>query len=29
MLDKHYNPADIEARLYDAWEAAGAFRSVS
>jgi valyl-tRNA synthetase len=27
MLDKHYNPADIEARLYDAWEAAGAFKA--
>ncbi len=27
MLDKHYNPADIETRLYDAWEASGAFKA--
>ncbi len=27
MLDKHFTPADIEARLYEAWEASGAFRA--
>ncbi len=27
MLDKHYNPADIETRLYEAWEASGAFKA--
>ncbi len=27
MLDKHFTPADIEARLYEAWEATGAFRA--
>ena len=26
MLDKTYDPADIEARIHKAWEAAGAFR---
>ncbi len=26
MLDKAYNPKDVEARLYPAWEDAGAFR---
>ncbi|MEQ1889851.1 MAG: class I tRNA ligase family protein, partial [Alphaproteobacteria bacterium] len=26
MLDKHYQPADAEQRIYDAWENAGAFR---
>src|SRR5229473_2572638 len=25
MLDKTYRPADVEARLYEAWERAGAF----
>ncbi len=27
MLDKHFTPADIEARLYEAWEASGVFRA--
>jgi valyl-tRNA synthetase len=27
MLDKIYNPADIEQRIYEAWEASGAFRA--
>jgi valyl-tRNA synthetase len=26
MLDKTYRPAEVEARIYAAWEAAGAFR---
>ena len=26
MLDKHYQPANAEQRIYDAWENAGAFR---
>ncbi|HEX4891296.1 MAG TPA: class I tRNA ligase family protein, partial [Alphaproteobacteria bacterium] len=26
MLEKHYQPADTEQRIYDAWENAGAFR---
>ncbi|MCK9992746.1 MAG: valyl-tRNA synthetase [Alphaproteobacteria bacterium] len=26
MLEKHYQPADAEQRIYDAWENAGAFR---
>ncbi|MCX8099917.1 MAG: valine--tRNA ligase [Geminicoccaceae bacterium] len=26
MLDKTYRPAEVEARLYTAWEASGAFR---
>ncbi|MEO1015724.1 MAG: valine--tRNA ligase [Pseudomonadota bacterium] len=26
MLEKSFNPAEAEPRLYDAWEAAGAFR---
>jgi len=26
MLDKHYQPADAEQRIYDLWESAGAFR---
>src|SRR5436190_13043125 len=25
MLDKTYRPADVETRLYEAWERAGAF----
>ena len=25
MLDKTYSPAEVEARIYDAWERAGAF----
>jgi valyl-tRNA synthetase len=27
MLDKTYNPADIEQRIYEMWEASGAFRA--
>ena len=27
MLDKHYNPADIETRLYEEWESSGAFKA--
>ena len=27
MLDKHFTPADIETRLYEAWEASGVFRA--
>jgi len=27
MLDKTYIPADIEQRIYDAWESSGAFRA--
>jgi len=27
MLDKHYNPAEIEQRLYKFWEESGAFAS--
>jgi len=27
MLEKTYNPKDTEERLYDAWEASGAFRA--
>jgi valyl-tRNA synthetase len=27
MLDKHFTPADIETRLYEAWEASGLFRA--
>ena len=27
MLDKHFIPADIEARLYEAWESSGVFRA--
>jgi len=27
MLDKHFTPADIEARLYNSWESAGVFRA--
>src|SRR3712207_8072148 len=26
MLDKTYSPAEMEARLYEQWEAAGAFK---
>jgi len=26
MLDKHYNPSDIEGRIYQQWDDAGAFR---
>ena len=25
MLDKTYNPAEIEPRLYEGWERSGAF----
>ncbi len=27
MLDKHFTPADIESRLYEAWESSGVFRA--
>ena len=27
MIDKTYQPADVEGRIYQAWEAAGAFRA--
>jgi valyl-tRNA synthetase len=27
MIDKTYQPAEIEGRIYDAWEASGAFRA--
>ena len=27
MLDKHYNPSDIESRIYQQWDDAGAFRA--
>jgi valyl-tRNA synthetase len=27
MIDKTYQPAEVESRIYAAWEAAGAFRS--
>ena len=27
MIDKTYQPADVEGRIYAAWEAAGAFRA--
>src|SRR5690606_12548140 len=26
MLDKTYRPAEVEKRIYDAWESVGAFR---
>ena len=29
MLDKNYRPAEVEARIYAAWEEAGAFRPAS
>ena len=27
MLENRYNPTDVEERLYQAWEASGAFRA--
>ena len=27
MIDKTYQPADVEGRIYASWEAAGAFRA--